>query len=126
MSYARTLFTLFPSKRDAFVQCFADEIESWFTSSIAACDSCINSFAASWPGSVKRHEFQHGQIAIDVFIEGSRIRELFSVEEIELFKNELECPQCGTALNGTFWAYEHGFHVPDNFHRSVEELHEIA
>lgn len=54
--------------------CIDADVESWFTSTIACCDACIDEYKAEWPNAYQHDEsFQDNCMNFDTFYEGSKI-----------------------------------------------------
>jgi hypothetical protein len=105
-------------RQDIFQEYFDRDLEHYFDSGISCCEHCYGEFCRDWPGTAARDEtFQRSGIEISYFLNQSRIQEAFYPEEIEFFSKKLECPNCGAALNGVFYIFEHKFLV-DEFHLS--------
>ena len=73
---------LFPNKREGFEDLFFEELESWFSADIACCDACYDDFVDQWPAIYLRDiEFQTSGTPLNVFYDGSDLRELFTEDE---------------------------------------------
>ncbi len=112
---------------DALNELFYRDLESWFDSSTFYCDSCVDKFVKQWPGIYSWDEnFQRNSIQLDVFYDGSRLRDYFTKEEfLDLFR-DMECPNCGDRVSGNLWPYDITFDVPDNFEDYLEEIAILA
>ena len=117
-----------PLDDDAFEDVFFEELDSWFSSDIACCDSCYEKFLKIWPlaYSADDAEFQCNQIQLDVFFEGSRINAFYSWEQFERLVQNLDCPRCGNKLGYTIYPYNLPFDVPDDFEEKIEEISFLA
>ena len=118
---------LFPNKREGFEDLFFEELESWFSADIACCDACYDDFVDQWPAIYLRDiEFQKSGTPLDVFYDGSDLRELFTEEEFWEYAKEINCPRCGCPLTANIWPYNFPFTTPEGFEEKSEEMAQIA
>jgi hypothetical protein len=113
---------------DMFEEYFFHELESWFSSDIACCDSCYDDFVAAWPYaySADGAEFQCNSIDLGCFYSGSRLSEFCTEEQFWEFLPHIKCPHCGESLRCNMWPYELPFTPPDNYEILIAEIAEVA
>jgi hypothetical protein len=102
---------------------FLEEIEQWFTSSIACCAKCAENFWRTWPGVRGDKEIE---MDLEDFFEGSCLSDIFYPKEIEHFSKYLQCPKCHETLDSYFVIFEHPFTPPNSFDRHLNEIAAIA
>ena len=98
---------------------FLEEIEQWFTSSIACCAKCAENFWRTWPGVRGDKEIE---MDLEDFFEGSCLSDIFYPKEIEHFSKYLQCPKCHETLDSYFVIFEHPFTPPNSFDRHLNEI----
>ena len=102
---------------------FADEIDSWVTSSVACCDTCYADFCAHWPGVEFRDtDFQRDSTDITWFFETSRMRDVYSEAEFSSLVHFVICPRCDAYIRHNFWMFEHRFSDVPRIERAIDEL----
>lgn len=100
-----------------------EEVDSYFSSSIACCDSCYDDFKAHWPGVVLRDlEFQTMSRDVDTFLSASRMREVYSPAEFSSLSHFIECPRCHESIKWNMWIFEHRFSDVPHIEVAIEQL----
>jgi len=114
--------------REWFVEAFYDAVESWFTADIACCDSCHDEFVALWPHAYSANdgEFQRSCIDLNLFYEGSRLKELYSKGDYDEYIKDMTCPRCGNKLGPYMWPYELPFDVDPDFENTITDIAILA
>lgn len=112
---------------DGFNQLFLDDLESYYTDTIACCDNCFDDFVEKWPAVYQRDlRFQTHSLDLSSFLEQSRLADFFTQEEFSRYIQRLKCPRCGSPLRYNIWTYDFGFDLPDDFEQTLMEINEIA
>jgi RES domain-containing protein len=108
--------------------CIDADVESWFGSSVAACDACIDEYIAAWP-----HAYWHddsslqGSIDFPTFYQGSkRVRDIFSEAEFDRLLTYIACPRCLRSIGYNLYPYELPFDVPEDWEVKQKSLAERA
>ncbi len=117
------------SQRDVelFNDMLDEELDSSFSSSACCCDFCYDEFASLWPGVIKHSSrFQSCSIPLDLYLENSRIREVYSEPEFSTLRNLVTCRRCGTTTPYNLWIYEHEFNSPEAVELNIREIEMIA
>jgi RES domain-containing protein len=104
------------------------DVESWFTSSVACCDACIDGYIAAWPNAYRHDKsFQRNKITFSTFYKGSnKVKEAFSEDEFHKLLTYIACPRCLQSIGPTLYAYELPFDVPGNWEAKQRSLAERA
>lgn len=106
-----------------FADILSDEIDSVYASSICCCDNCYQVFRQYWPGVAFRDmEFQTQSIELSLFIEQSRLIDLYSPAEISTLKRLVCCPRCSSLIAHNIWIYEHRFSDSSALEHTIDEL----
>src|SRR5262249_30027079 len=85
----------FSERIEIFQDYFNRDVETWFTSSVACCDLCLEDFSKVWPGTVAHDKaLEEGAISVKQFIDGGRIRDDFYPDEITELLEYIYCPYC--------------------------------
>lgn len=108
---------------DIFNDILADEVDSWFASSICCCDICYDEFKTHWPEVAFREmEFQTQSMGTDSVVDGSRLPEVYSEAEISTLTRLVRCPRCGSDGACNLWIYEHRFSNSEELEQDIDEL----
>jgi hypothetical protein len=80
--------------------CLDADIDSWCTSSIACCDTCLDQFIARWPLAYNRHaKMQRDSWSLDRFYESARrVQELVEKPKFDQLIAYVACPRCGAPI----------------------------
>lgn len=107
-----------------FADCFNENLDSWFSRDIACCDECYDDFIKHWPHaySADEAEFQRSSIDLELFYEGSRLRDSYTKEQFYKFLPLVPCPRCGSTLQYNIWPYTFPFDIVDDFEDKMKEI----
>ena len=89
------------------------------------CDFCYPYFDEKFPGLKVIAKLELKRIGIDLFYEGSYLRDYYSKEEYSRLINQYPCPHCG--MKG--YAEMYWFEIPKNllkFKNDIREIGELA
>ena len=108
--------------------CIDGDIDSWFGSSVACCDACVDGYIAAWPTAYRHDEsFQRNKVDFATFYENSkRVREEFSQAEFHKLLPFIACPRCLQSIGSTLYSYELPFDVPKDWEAKQRSLAERA
>jgi hypothetical protein len=108
---------------EIFNTILSDEIDSAFSSTICCCDFCYDDFKKYWPEVTFREmEFQTNSMEVRWLIEYSRMRDIYSPDEIATLRYFAQCPRCGNRGTYNIWLYEHSFSNAPEIEAAVDEL----
>lgn len=108
-------------------EALAADIDSWYMSSLACCDACVDEYVAKWPlAYIKEDGLQYTQIPSDAFYSGSRrVRSVVTKQQFEKLLPYIECPNCGGPLGPNLFSFELPFH-PEIFEKDLRDLGALA
>ncbi|SRR6266404_819907 len=105
------------------------DVDSWFSSSVACCNFCIDEYLVAWPNAYRHDEglFQRNSMNFSFFYEGSkRVRDIFAKDEFQRLLPHVACPRCLRSIGATLYAYELPFSVPEAWEAKQRHLAERA
>lgn len=100
------------SERDIgyFNDGFSEELDSFFSSSIACCDRCYHQFRHYWPDvPFRQTSFEVQSMPADWAVRESRLVDVYSPAEISTLSEMVQCPRCLEYGACEIWLSEHGF-----------------
>jgi len=111
-----------------FKSLFISELDSWFSSDIACCESCLDDFLINWPlaYTADKELFQRNSVDIDSFYSGSRMATFYTKDEYLKYLPLILCPICGNPIKNYIYPYNLPFDIVDGFEQKLEELFSIA
>jgi RES domain-containing protein len=104
------------------------DVESWFSTSVACCDACIDGYIAAWPNAYRHDEsFQRNKMSFSAFYDGSkRVRDAFAKDEFNRLLPYVACPRCLQSIGSTLYPYELPFGVPEDWEAKQKSLADRA
>lgn len=108
---------------EIFNDILCEEIDSAFASTICCCDYCYEDFKRHWPEvAFRERDFQTNSIEAWLFLENSRMIDVYSPAEMSILRHFVQCVRCGSFDSYNLWLYEHLFSDAPEIEAAIDEL----
>lgn len=115
---------------DLFCNLFAEELDSWVSTTYFMCSNCIDEFRKKWGGvTLIDAPFQTNSMPLYCFHSGSLLSEFFTADEFRERLSLITCPNCLKPLENDpdcfIWPYRLSFDG-EKYCNDIKEISKIA